>query len=100
MGEASKLLEYITVPQQQLWTSYDKLSLDIWLADKVVDPSPSLVDPTLLLKSEMKVIDLVLTLVDRTLPLKSEVKVVESISSPLDPILSSKSLDTEVVPLT
>ena len=76
MDEASKLLEYITVPQQQLPTGYCKLSLDIPLVDKVVDPSSSLVDPTLPLKSEVEVIDSSPSLVDPTLPLESEVKVV------------------------
>ena len=46
----------------------------------MVDPSPSLVDPTL--------------------PLESEFKVVESISSPPDPTLSSESVKTGVVSLT
>ena len=61
MDEASKLLEDITIPQQWLPTGYRKLSLDIPLVDKVVDPSPSSVDPTLSLKIEVKVVDLVLT---------------------------------------
>ena len=46
----------------------------------MVDPSPSLVDPTLLLKSE--------------------VEVVELMSSPPDPTLSSETVKTEVVSLT
>ena len=76
--EASKLLEYITIPQQRIPTGYRKLSLDIPLVDKVVDPSPSLVDPTLPLKSEVKEFDPIPFLVDPTLPLESEVKVDES----------------------
>jgi hypothetical protein len=47
------------------------------LVDQVVDPSPSSVDPTLPLKSEVKVVDLTPSSVDPTLPLKSEVKVVD-----------------------
>ena len=66
----------------------------------MVDPSPCLVDPTLSLKSEFKEVNPVTTLVDPTLPLESEVKVAESMSSPPDPALSSKSVETEVVPLT
>ena len=80
MDEASKLLEDITIPQQKLPTGYRKLSLDIPSVDQVVYPSPSLVDPTL--------------------PLESEVKVVESMSSPPDPTLSSESVNIEVVTLT
>ena len=52
MDEASKLSEYIIVPQQQIPTGYRKLSLEIPLVDQVVDPSPSLVDPTLSIESE------------------------------------------------
>ena len=69
------------------------------MVDQVVNPCPSLVDPTLPLKSEVKEVDLVTTLVDPTFPLESEVKVVESMLSPLDPTLSSESVETEVVPL-
>ena len=87
MDEASKLLEDITVPQQQIPTSYHKLSLDIPLVDQVVDPSPSLVDPTILLKNEVKVVEPVPTSVNPTLHLESEFKVVESMSSPLDPTI-------------
>ena len=46
----------------------------------MVNPSPSLVDPTL--------------------PLESEVKVVVSMTSPPDPTLSLESVETKVVPLT
>ena len=100
MDEASKLLEDITIPQQWLPTGYCKLSLEITLVDQVVDPSPSLVDPTLLLKSEVEEVDPSPSLVDPTIPLESEFKVVESISSTPDPTLSLESLETEVVPLT
>ena len=57
MDEASNLLEYIIVSHQRIPTGYRKLSLDIPLLDKVVDPNPSLVDPTLPLKSEFKELD-------------------------------------------
>ena len=50
MDEASKLLEDIIVSHQQIPTSYCKLSLDIPLVDKVVDPILTSVDPTLPLK--------------------------------------------------
>ena len=80
MDEASKLLEYITIPRQQLPTYYRKFSLEPQLVDQVVNSDPSLVDPTL--------------------PLKSEVEVVKSMSSPPDPTLSSESVNTEVVVLT
>ena len=66
----------------------------------MVDPSPSLVDPTLLLKSEVKEVDSSPSLVDPTIPLESEVKVDESMSSPPNPALSSDSVETEVIPLT
>ena len=100
MDEASNLLEDITVPQQCLRTSYCKLYLEILLVDQVVNPSPSLVDPTLSLKSEVEVIDPSPSLVDPTLTLEIEVKVVKSMSYPSDPTLLSKSVDTEVVPST
>ena len=89
MDEASKLLEDIIVSRQWLPIVYRKLSLNIPLVDKVVDTSPSLVDPTLLLKSEIEVVNPSPSLVDTTLLLKSEVEVFESMSSPPDPTLSS-----------
>ena len=100
MDEASKLLEDIIVSHQQLPTGYCKLSLDIPLVDKVVDPVLISVDPTLPLKSEVKVVNSDLFVVYPTLLLKSEVQVVESMSSPPDPTLSSESVNTEVVALT
>ena len=93
MDEASNLLEYITVPRQWLPTGYLKLSLEIPLVDKVVDPVPSLFDPNLALESEEEI-------VHPTLPLKSEVKVVESMSSPPNPTPSSKSVNIKVVSST
>ena len=100
MDETSTLLEDLTVPQQCLRTSYCKLYLEILLVDQVVNPSPSLVDPTLSLKSEVEVIDPSPSLVDPTLPLESEVKVVESMSSPPNPTLLSESVEIELVPST
>ena len=99
MDEASKWLEDIIVPHQQLPTGYRKLSLDIPLVDKVVDPFLTSIDPTLPLKSEVEVIDLVPSLVDPTLPLKSEVEVVNSVSSVVDPTLPLKG-EVKVVELT
>ena len=69
------------------------MSLDLPLVDKVVDPTPSSIDPTLSLESEEQV-------VHPTLPLKSEFKVVESMSSPLNPALSLEDVRTKVVTLT
>ena len=69
MDEASNLLEYIIVSQQQLPNGYRKLSLEPPLVDRVVDP-------TLPSKSEFQVVNLDPFLVDPTLPLKSEFKVV------------------------
>ena len=91
MDEASKLLEYIIVSCQWIPTSYHNLSLGIALVDKVVNPSPSLVDPTLPLKSEVEVVNSFSSVVDPSLPLKSEVKEVDSISSVVNPILPLKS---------
>ena len=92
MDEASKLLEYIIVPQQRLPTSYRKLSLDPPLVDQVVNlvssvvksevevvnSVSSMVVPSLPSKSEFQVVNLDSSMVDPTLPLKSEVKVAES----------------------
>ena len=68
MDEASKLLEDLTVPQQQLPTSYHKFSLDTPLVDQVVDLVLTSVDPTLPLKSEVEVVNPSPSLVDPTLP--------------------------------
>ena len=76
------------------------MSLDIPLVDKVVYLVPSLVDPTIPLKSEVKAIDPVPTLFDPTLPLESQVKVVELMSSPPNPTPSSKSVKIKVVSST
>ena len=57
MDEASNLLEEIIVPQQHIPTGYRKFSFDISLVDQVVDPSPSFVEPTLPLESEVKVVE-------------------------------------------
>ena len=56
MDEASNLLEDITIPQQHILIGYRKLSLDLPLVGKVVDATPSLVDPTLSLESEEQVV--------------------------------------------
>ena len=86
MDEASKLLKYIIVSQKLIPKGYRKFSLDLPLVYKVVDPVPSLVDPTLSLESEEHVVHLIL-------PLESEVKVVHSMSYPPDPTLSSESIN-------
>ena len=59
----------------------------------MIDPVPSLIDPTLSLESEEQV-------VHPTLAMKSEVEVVDSMSSPPDPTPSSESVNTEVVTFT
>ena len=87
MDEASKLLEDIIVPREWIPTGYHKLFLAISLVYQVVDLSPSLVYPTLPLKSEVEVVDPSPSLVDPTLPLKSEVEVVDPIPTSVDPIL-------------
>ena len=71
MDEASKLLEDITIPEEWLPIGYCKLSLDVPLVDKVINPVSSSVDPTPSLESEEHI-------VHTTLPLKIEFKVVES----------------------
>ena len=91
MDEASKLLEDITVTEKWIPISYHKLSLKIPLVDQVVDPSPSLFDPTLPLKSEVKVVNPILTSVNPTLPLKSEIEVVDPSPSLVDPTLPLES---------
>ena len=70
MDEASNLLEDINVPSQWIPREHLNFSLDLPLVDKLVDPIPSLVDPTLYLESEEQV-------VHPTLPLKREVQMVE-----------------------
>jgi hypothetical protein len=65
--------------------------------DKVVDPIPSSVNPTLLLESEPKAVDLIPSLVDPTLSLESVTQVVDPFT-PVDPILPLEN-DTPVVDL-
>ena len=91
MDETSKLLEDIIVSRQRIPIGYRKLSLDIPLVDKVVDPVLTSVYPILPLKSEVEVVNSVSSIVDPTLPLKGEVKVVDSVSSEVDPTPPSKS---------
>ena len=93
MNQASNFLQDIIVPQQWIPTGYCNFSIDLPLVDKVVNPVPSSIDPTLSLESEEQV-------VHPTLLLKSEVKMVDLVSSPLNTTLSSKSIKTEVVTLT
>ena len=78
MDEASKLLEYITVPRQWLPMGYRKLSLDPPLVDQVVNSVSSVVDPTLHLKSEVKVVELMSSPPDN---LKTEVVTLKQSSS-------------------
>jgi hypothetical protein len=91
MDEASCLLEKIVDFQQKITIAYPRLSPNSPLVDQVVDPTPSSVDPTLPLKSEVQVVDPTLSSVDPTIPSKSEVKVVNSIPSSIDLTLHLKS---------
>jgi hypothetical protein len=91
MDEASKLLEDITVFQQQLPTDYCNFSPNLPLVDQAVDLIPSSVDPTLPLKSEVKLVDPIPSLVDPTLPFKSQVQVVDMTPLSVYPALPLKS---------
>jgi hypothetical protein len=99
MDEASKLLEDIIISKTQLPTAYHKLSPNPPLVAKVVDMIPSLVDPTLPLKSEVKVVDLVPSSFDPTLPLKSEIQVVDPSPLLVDPSLPLESDIRQVINL-
>jgi len=57
MDEASHLLEEITLIQKKPPTSYRRVSPDPSLVDEVVDPTPSLIDPTLPMKSDLPSVD-------------------------------------------
>ena len=83
MDEASKLLENLTVPQQEFPTGDCKLSPNLSLTDGVIDLISSTVNPTLPLQSEThitqldgpfvdQVADSISHSVDPTLPLESE----------------------------
>jgi hypothetical protein len=67
------------------------------LVDKVVDPIPSSVNPTLPLESETKAVDLIPSSVDPTLLLESETQVVDPFPS-VDSILPLEN-ETQVVDL-
>jgi hypothetical protein len=118
MEKASKFLEDMTISQPQLPAAYRKITLDPPVVDgtinlslslvslvdqvvnmvtylfepfdKVVDPIPSSVNPTLLPESETQVVD-PFPPVDPILPLENETKVVDLISSLVDPTLPLKS---------
>jgi hypothetical protein len=118
MDEASKFLEDMTFSQPQLPAAYHKLSLNPPVVDgminpvpllvssvdqvvnlvtyleepvdQVVDPTPSSVNPTLLLESETQAVDL-FPLVDPILPLENETQVVDLISPSVDPTLPLES---------
>ena len=83
MDEASKLLENLTVPQQEFPTGYRKLSPNLPSTDGVIDLISSTVDPTLPFESEThitqvddplvdQVVDSISHSVDCTLPFESE----------------------------
>jgi hypothetical protein len=125
MGEASKLVEDMTVSQPQLPAAYHKLTLDPTIVDgmitlvpspvnpvnhvvnlvtslvepvdKVVDPIPSSVNPTLPSENETKADDLIPSSVDPTLPLESITQVVD-LFPPVEPILPLEN-ETQVVDL-
>jgi hypothetical protein len=65
--------------------------------DKVVDPIPSSVNPTLPSESETKAVDPIPSSVDPTLPLESVTQVVD-LFPPVDPILPLEN-ETQVVDL-
>jgi hypothetical protein len=125
MDEASKLIEEMTVSQPQLPAAYRKITLDPFVVDgminpspssvspidhvvnlvmslvepvdKVVDSIPSSVDPTLPFGSATQVVDLIPSSVDPTLPLESETQSVDPFP-PVDPILPLEN-ETQVVDL-
>jgi hypothetical protein len=111
INKASKSLEDMTISQPQLLAAYHKFSLNPPVVDgmitldpslrshldKVVDPIPSLVDPTLPLESVNKVVDPIPSLVDPTLPLESETQAVDPFPT-IDPILPLEN-ETQVVDL-
>ena len=82
MDEASKLLENLTIPQQEFPTGYRKLSPNLPSIDGVIDLISSTVDPTLPLESETHITQVDDPLVDQ---------VVDSISHSVDPILPIES---------
>ena len=82
MDEASKLLENLIVSQQELPTSYRKLSPNLPSTGKVIDLISSTVDPTLPLESETHITQVDDSLVDQ---------VVDSISHSVNPILPLES---------
>ena len=55
MDEASKLLENLTVPQQEFPTGYRKLLPNLPSTDEVIDLISSTVDPTFPFESETHV---------------------------------------------
>ena len=63
MDEASSLLEKITVIQQNLPIDYRRVSPNPSLVDEVVDLTPSLVDPTLPMKSDLPSVDEVVNMI-------------------------------------
>jgi len=83
MDEASKLLENLTVPQQEFPTGYRKLLPNLPSTDEVIDLISSTVDPIFPLESEThitqvddplvdQVVDSISHSIDRTFPLESE----------------------------
>ena len=82
MGEASKSLENLTVPQQEIPIGYCKLSPNLPSTNRVIDLISSTIDPTLPLESEIHITQVDDPLVDQ---------VVDSISHSVDPILPVES---------
>ena len=76
MDEVSKLLEKLTVPQQEFPTGYRKLSPNLPSTNGVIDLISSTFDHTLPLESETRVTHVDDPLVDQ---------VVDSISHSVDP---------------
>jgi hypothetical protein len=104
MGEASKLLEDMTISQPQLPASYHKLTLDPSIVDGMITLVPSPVNPvdhvvnlvTSLVEPIEKVVDPIQSSVNFALPLESETKTVDPIPSSVNPTLPLES-ETQVV---
>ena len=82
MDEASKMLENLTIPQQEFPTSYRKLSPNLLSTDGVIDLISSTIDHALPLESETHVTQVDDPLVDQ---------VVNSISHSVDPTFPLES---------
>jgi hypothetical protein len=100
MGEASKLLEDMTVSQPQLPAAYCKIYLNPPIVDGMITLVPSPVNPvdhvinlvTSLVEPIDKVVSLIPSSVNPTLPSESETKAVDPIPSSIDSTLLLESV--------